>query len=67
MQREAGEEGTVVPRLAKVSKPSVRGQDGAVPPGRQPGRGTGNRTSSMDSVRLFAIKHDQKQPCPSLP
>lgn len=67
MQREAGKEGTAVPRLVKVSRPSVRGQDGAEPPGRRPGRGMGSRTSSMDSVRLFAIKQEQKQPRPSLP
>lgn len=48
-QREASKDGTAVPRLAKVSKLSVRGQEGHIP--RQ-------AALSTDSVRLSALKHE---------
>lgn len=48
-RREASKEGTAVPRLAKVSKLSMRGQEGQIPE---------QAALSMDSARLSATKHE---------
>lgn len=46
---EASKEGTAVLRLAKVSKLSMRGQEGQIPE---------QAALSMDSARLSATKHE---------
>lgn len=48
-QREASKGGTAIPRLAKVSELSMRGQEGQIP---------GQAALSTDSVRLSTIKHE---------